>query len=424
MTQLKLSPSKTVWHCIVFAAVVFTALEAPYSFTFRTRLHTWQIWIDALLSLIFILDLIFFLKTRKIASSTHVKKNAHMVKRERVHILVDILCSIPFDVLAHVLDMAGLQIFRLVRLFRLVRITRIFSFVGSLTVVPNWFKALMAAVGSIMAINFIACGWILIYPNPGVLSDKEYFIHSLYWAVTTLTTVGYGDITPSTSGGKLYTMAIMILGVGVYGIVIGKVSQILAEANRYKEQTREKIQDLTNFMRHYNVPMKIQGSALNYYNHLLTKRMSDNDHHIIGELPPSLQEEMRTYMNVKLIGNLSIFDECSTHCLKEVAKNLEQKYYSPGNYVIKRGEVGNEMYIIGHGAVSVTLEDGHHVATLHEGQFFGESALLEESARNANVIADDYCDLYKLSKEDFLTIIKKYPELHKNIVKVIEKRKR
>ena len=80
------------------------------------------------------------------------------------------------------------------------------------------------------------------------------------------------------------------------------------------------------------------------------------------------------------------------------------------------------MFIIGHGVVEVILKDGNIVASLHEGQFFGEAALLKQTTRNANVRAQTYCDLYKLKKEDFLHIIEKYPELLESMQKVTKKR--
>ncbi|HAZ11414.1 MAG TPA: Crp/Fnr family transcriptional regulator, partial [Bdellovibrionales bacterium] len=105
------------------------------------------------------------------------------------------------------------------------------------------------------------------------------------------------------------------------------------------------------------------------------------------------------------------------------AQALEKKYFSPGQQVINKGEIGHEMYIIGHGSVNVTLDQVTMLANLGKGHFFGESALLEEAPRNAHVVASEYCDLYKLDKDDFINIIKKYPELYRNIEAIMQKRK-
>ena len=108
---------------------------------------------------------------------------------------------------------------------------------------------------------------------------------------------------------------------------------------------------------------------------------------------------------------------------KEVARNLEQIFYSPGQPIIQTGEIGDEMFIIAHGETEVLVGEAKtRVATLKDGQFFGEAALLEETARNADVKALGYCDLYKLNKSDFLNIIKKFPELVKNMEEQINSR--
>ena len=60
------------------------------------------------------------------------------------------------------------------------------------------------------------------------MSDKHFstiYVDALYWTITTMTTVGYGDVVPKTITTKLFTMFIMILGVGSYGIVIAQVSK-------------------------------------------------------------------------------------------------------------------------------------------------------------------------------------------------------
>ncbi|MEK6626438.1 MAG: ion transporter, partial [Bdellovibrionota bacterium] len=395
------------WQVCLFFAVLYTSFEAPYSLAVKSQIHPWQLWVDGVIGLLFMADLFYYIRQEKKRQKDKTKSLSDNIKHH-ANLVLNFLSSIPFDIVIVIFGLNSLHLLRLIRLFRLIRLPHIFHSVGDLAVIPGWFKAMMAMVGASIGTHVFACLWMMVYPNPGDMSKLDYYIRSLYYVVTTLSTVGYGDIVPTTTGGRLLAMMTMMIGVGIFGIIIGNITRYFSEADRYKEQNREKIQDLTSFMRRYEVPGHIQEVALNYYGHLLAKRLSDNDDKIIAELPASLQEEMRTYMNVKLIGGLSIFQNCTPECLKAVAQALEQKYFSPGQQVINKGEIGHEMFIIGHGSVNVTLDHVTVLATLHEGHFFGESALLEEAPRNAHVVAFDYCDLYKLDKDDFINIIKKY----------------
>jgi Cyclic nucleotide-binding domain/Ion channel len=250
-----------------------------------------------------------------------------------------------------------------------------------------------------------------------------YYIRSFYWALTTLTTIGYGDITPNNNIGRIFTCFIMIIGVGMYGIVIGNISRMLASADRHKEQTREKISDLLMFMKHYKIPDGLQQAAINHYGHLFSKRLSDDDEKIIADLPHALQQEMQVYMKIKLIGNIPAFTGCPHECLKDISTHLEQVYSSPGDMIIKIGDIGEEMFVISHGIVNVLLESGERVATLHDGQIFGELALLKETTRTANIESSTYCDLYKLTKKSFNEIVDRYPMLLKNIETTTQRRK-
>lgn len=416
----KLSKAEITWNVIIFTAVTLTALEAPFSFTFETNLQTWQVILDIIISLIFMADVCYQITQKrkgKINFATQQDKYSWWGL-----IAVDVVASIPFDLISYFLGgMNGVRILSFLRLFRMVRIIRLFQIVGQITIVPRGLRVSIYSVMFILAVHWISCAWVRVETIPGI-NDTDIYVKALYWTVTTLTTIGYGDITPTTMHGRIFTMLVMILGVGVYGIVIGNVTRMIAAGERYKEQAREKMTDLGTFMKYYNIPERLQQNVFSYYQHLLTKRLTDNDNKIINELPQALQHELQMYMNIKLIRTLPIFRDCTQQCLKDVAAALQQKYFGPGQTVINIGEVGEEMYVIGHGIVEVILKDGSTVATLHEGQFFGEAALLRETKRNANVRAQSYCDLYKLDKEDFSHIVDKHPELLESIERVANKR--
>jgi hypothetical protein len=422
LRQSKLTRSDYIWSGILFAAILFTAAEAPYSFTFNTKLQTWQLWSDLIVSAIFSADL--FLHIKK-----HMQKKGLTALRPKnkykfyAGVMIDLMSTIPYDIIFWATGMGGANhMIKLVRLFRLVRIAKIFSILNKLTLIPKSVKVGMIFFGSLIVIHWFTCFWVMFNPPTPGRDQMDYYVECFYWSVTTLTTVGYGDITPKTTPARLYTMVVMLVGVGVYGLVIGNISRIFAETARYKEQTREKFSELSAFMKHYHIPERLQSSVFNYYNHLYSKRLSDNDQKIISDLPQALKFELQIYMSMKLIRNLPVFKYCSQPCLKAISGALEQKNFGPGDTIIRIGEMGDEMYIIGHGVVEIILKDGSVVANLHEGQFFGEAALLKETTRNANVRANTYCDLYRLGKADFLEIIKSYPELLENMENITKRR--
>jgi voltage-gated potassium channel len=417
----KFTINELLWNGLIFVAVFFTALEAPFSFTYKTNIQVWQLWSDSIISLIFVCDIIYQFKDKFFKKSHfHSRKTGNTALWWSM-MAVDIMASIPYDVISYSFGLHGYQIFGLFRLLRLVRIARLYTLMNNLALVPKFLRVSMLFCVSIMVIHWIACGWSMIHPE----MEKDlttHYIKSLYWAITTLTTIGYGDITPTTNIGRIYTMPIMILGVGVYGFVIANVTRLFTTADRYKEKSKERLNDVANYMKYYKIPERVQGQVFSYYNHLMNKRLTDNDTTIISDLPLALQHELQTYMNMKLIRTVPVFKNCSHSCLKDVAGALIQKSFSPGQNVIRIGEIGNEMFMIGHGSVEVIFKDGTVVASLQEGQIFGEAALLRETTRNADVRAQNYCDLYILNKDDFLEIIEKHPDLLENMQNITSRR--
>jgi NADH dehydrogenase len=92
---------------------------------------------------------------------------------------------------------------------------------------------------------------------------------------------------------------------------------------------------------------------------------------------------------------------------------VTQEHFEPGQEVFHQGDVGNRVYIILSGRVEI-LRDGHRVATLSRGEFFGETALLRQAARNATVRCVEPMDLLALPKREFGVLSANLPELRRS----------
>jgi hypothetical protein len=418
MTSHIQNRNQLIWQLILFLAISFEAFEVPLTLTFGLKVLPWQLFLDGIFSIVFSLDLYLNFKERKKLKKKNKLQNSFII-------VLDLLAIIPFDLMGGEVNVLNiLSAYKLIRIARFIPILQIIFGVQNITAVPTWLKNIFGAVLTLILVHWISCIWIILEPVHGKnLDNVSNYVKSLYFTTTTLTTIGYGDITPTHTISRIFTMMIQILGVGLYGVVIGNVSRLLTQADRYKEQSKNKIQDLQAFFKHYAIPLATQKEIFSYYEHLITKRLSDNDHMIISQLPTPIQKELQIYMSIKLINNIPFFNRSGAECMRKVAQSLEQEHYSPGDYIIKIDDEASEMFIIGHGEADVTLADGKVVAHLTEGEYFGEIALVESRRRTANVVASNFCDIYKLKKDVFLDLIKSYPKLLDEVQQTIDARK-
>jgi CRP-like cAMP-binding protein len=90
--------------------------------------------------------------------------------------------------------------------------------------------------------------------------------------------------------------------------------------------------------------------------------------------------------------------------------------------VIRKGEIGRELYLISRGEVEVIDGSGNVVATLGEGNFFGEISLLTSAPRTATVRAKAYCDLFVLDKSEFTRVLRDRPQFRQSMMEAARAR--
>ena len=148
--------------------------------------------------------------------------------------LVDLFAIAPAYVALIVPGAHSLLVIRVVRLLRVFRILKLGHFLGEAQVLTTALRAsrrkITVFLGAIAAIVVIV--GTLMYVVEGEPNGFTSIPLSMYWTVVTLTTVGYGDIAPQTSLGRLLAALLMILGYGIIAVPTGIVSVELAHAGR------------------------------------------------------------------------------------------------------------------------------------------------------------------------------------------------
>ena len=156
----------------------------------------------------------------------------------RFYALIDLIAMLPFYV-ARGIDLRSIRVFRL---FRLIRAFKIFRYSKAIQRFKNAFLDVkeelilfLVATGFLL---FIAAVGIYYFENPAQPEQFKSIFHSLWWAVATLTTVGYGDIYPITAGGKIFTSFIVIIGLGIIAVPTGLLASALTKTIKEHKQDR------------------------------------------------------------------------------------------------------------------------------------------------------------------------------------------
>ena len=141
--------------------------------------------------------------------------------------IIDLLAILPFYV-THSIDL------RAIRIFRLFRLTRTLKLVKNNNVIEK-FRLAFKMIKDELVIFIIATSFIIYTSAVGIYyfehtAQPEQFksvFHALWWAVATLTTVGYGDVYPITVGGKIFTFIMLMVGLGVIALPAGLFASAL-----------------------------------------------------------------------------------------------------------------------------------------------------------------------------------------------------
>lgn len=153
--------------------------------------------------------------------------------------LIDLIAILPFY-LGFFVDLRSVRAFRL---FRLLRLLKLFRYIRTLDkfhkAIYNAKEEFIIFFALTIIMFYLASVGIYYFENKAQPEVFRSIFDSMWWAVATLTTVGYGDVYPITVGGKIFTTIILLIGLGIVGIPAGIVASALSEVNKNNEDEKK-----------------------------------------------------------------------------------------------------------------------------------------------------------------------------------------
>lgn len=149
--------------------------------------------------------------------------------------IIDILAILPFYMVTF-LDLRFLRAFRILRIFRALKVIRynkaIERFGAAFKLVKEEFVLFFACA---LILIFISSAGIFYFEHEAQPETFKSIFHSAWWAIVTLTSVGYGDVYPITLGGRIFTFFVLMVGLGIVTVPAGLVASALSKAREIED---------------------------------------------------------------------------------------------------------------------------------------------------------------------------------------------
>ncbi|KAI5606503.1 potassium voltage-gated channel subfamily H member 2, partial [Silurus asotus] len=445
-TVLHYSPFKAVWDWLILLLVIYTAIVTPYSAAFllgsekenNTCTYCQPLNnVDLVVDIMFIIDILINFRT------TYVNANDEVVShplRIAVHyfkgwFLIDMVAAIPFDLLIYdngeeTTTLIGLL--KTARLLRLVRVARkldryseygaavLFLLMCTFALIAHWLACIWYAIGSVERSG--AIGWLhtlgdqLGKPynnsalNSGPSIDDKY-VTALYFTFSSLTSVGFGNVSPNTNLEKIFSICVMLIGSLMYASIFGNVSAIIQRLYSGTARYHTQMLRVREFIRFHQIPNPLRQRLEEYFQHAWSYTNGIDMNAVLKGFPECLQADICLHLNRTLLQNCKAFKGSTKGCLRALAMKFKTTHAPPGDTLVHAGDVLSALYFISRGSIEI-LRGDVVVAILGKNDIFGEPINLyaRPGKSNADVRALTYCDLHKIHREDVLEVLDMYPE--------------
>ncbi|XP_022730456.1 potassium channel AKT1-like isoform X2 [Durio zibethinus] len=420
-----------VWETFLVILVVYTAWVSPFEFGFLKKPESPLSITDNVVNGFFALDIVLTFFVAYLDRTTYLliddrKKIAW--KYGSSWLAFDIISTIPSE-LAQKISPKPLRSYGLFNMLRLWRLRRVSALFSRMEKDKNynyfWVRCAKLICVTVFAVHCAGCFYYLIaarYHDPGrtwigsSLGDNFLeqslsirYVTSMYWSITTLTTVGYGDLHPVNTREMIFDIFYMLFNLGLTAYLIGNMTNLVVHGTSRTRRFRDTIQAASSFAQRNQLPPSLQDQMLA---HLCLKFRTDSEglqqQETLDSLPKAIRSSISHYLFYVLVDKVYLFRGVSNDLLFQLVSEMKAEYFPPKEDVILQNEAPTDFYILVTGAVDLLVRKNgveQVVGEAKRGDLCGEIGVLCYRPQLFTVRTKRLCQLLRLNRTTFLNII-------------------
>ncbi|GLD73022.1 potassium voltage-gated channel subfamily H member 8 [Lates japonicus] len=420
---LHYSTFKAGWDWLILLATFYVAVTVPYNVCFigddddLTRSTTVS---DIAVEILFIIDIVFNFRTTYVSKSGQVIFDARQIC---IHYLttwfiIDLVAALPFDLL-YAFKVSVVSVVHLLKTVRLLRLLRLLQKMDRYSQHSTVVLTLLMSMFALLA-HWMACIWYIIgkmemeantynweigwlhelgkrlelpfYTIEGVNgtgsgpSIRSVYVASLYFTLSSLTSVGFGNVSANTDAEKIFSICVMLIGE--------------IDARLWSLSLKQRM--------------------LEYFQTTWSVNNGIDCNELLKDFPDELRSDITMHLNKEIL-ELSLFASASRGCLRSLSLHIKTSFCAPGEYLLRQGDALQAIFFVCSGSMEV-LKDGMVLAILGKGDLIGANLSLDDRVikTNADVKALTYCDLQCINLKGLYEVLDLYPEYSHHFVQDIQ----
>ena len=427
-----------IWDALIFLISIFFMILIPIIFSFDNQgqniLVDEFIAIKKVAQVFFTLDFILKFNISYFDHGNVVKERSKIIKN---YLKSDFLFDV-FSLIGIFSD--GSPFLKLLVLLKIISFSEYINVLRHLIILNDFTEGIIKIIVLISKIIYIAhilaCLFNLIsneliknnYSSSSWLVESnlidkpwtEKYFNAFYWAIATLTTVGYGDIVPRNNVEKLFCIVVMLIGSGIFAYNINKLSNIFGDISKNEREYLQNLKVLNQMMKRKKLNSELQNKVRNYFHYMYkkeNKKQIEEENQLFNKLSKGLQSEIILNSYASILKQSDFFcNNFSEEFLQNIVFTMKAKVCMPDEEIFVTGEIDNKMYFLTQGKARIYFDNERKeksektIYDINAGETLCEMNLITTEEYKYCCKTTDFCTVYTISLKDFLKTLSLFPE--------------